>query len=53
MATLDILVNECTADTDLSTSKATSDSILEMKTDIMAMFKKELNAIKELREMNT
>ena len=53
MATLDILVNECTADTDLSTSKATSDSILEMKTDIMAMFKKELNAIKELQEMNT
>ena len=53
MATLDILVNECTAGTDLSTSKATSDSILEMKTDIMAMFTKELNAIKELQEMNT
>ena len=53
MATLDILVNECTADTDLGTSKATRDSILEMKTDIMAMYKKELTAIKELQEMNT
>ena len=53
MATLDILLNECTADTDLCTSKTTRDSILEIKTDIMVMFMKELNAIKELQEKNT
>jgi hypothetical protein len=52
MATLYILFNECTADTDLCTSKAMSDCILEMQTDIMAMFKKEVNAIKELQDTN-
>jgi len=53
MTTLDIIVNEHAAVTNLSNSKATQDSILEMKAEMMVMFKQELNAIKELQEMKT